>query len=243
MRYLIGTRHISLWQNFQVAPVYIYYDRNNVLKRHMAGFKAISYCLAHLKEVRDQPCFPNLEMSTAGLSICLSPKALLAHGTRGARGCSTHGEPGCPPLLLFSKYSSCGFLPLPAGKDLSQKCCQLCLSCQLQLTLQVSTLQRCLACSASPQPPQQAIGTLGLCCSARMEQCDCGLVFPCSSLCWSRPVSPDRTHCVGGCLLLEQRSCWEISVPSSAAPVCCRQEQAELSPLGNVFFPLQWVCA
>lgn len=42
----------------------------------------------------------------------------------------------------------------------------------------------------------------------------------------------------------DERSCWKISLPSPAAAVCCRRrEQAELSPLGNVLFPLRWVHA
>lgn len=70
---LISTRHLNLWQNFrELQFVYIIIEIM-YWKRHMAGFKAIPhFCSIQPKEVRDQRHCPGLEMSTAGLSVCLS---------------------------------------------------------------------------------------------------------------------------------------------------------------------------
>lgn len=96
----------------------------------MAGFKATPHdSSAQLKEVRDQPRCPSLEISTAGLSVHPSvcsglllaapqPQKQQACGTRGVGGLQCWvGERGCPPLpplqQIFLNAASC--LCLQAG--------------------------------------------------------------------------------------------------------------------------------
>lgn len=137
-------------------------------KRHTAGFKAIPrYCLAQLKDVQDQPHCPGLEMSTAGLSVCLSvhpgllllsprPQKQQARGTRGAGGLQ-HWVVSQGALLYchFSKYPLLWLLASACRQGFKP---EMCLSCQHQLTLEASALQRCFTCNASLQPPRGDAG-------------------------------------------------------------------------------------
>lgn len=67
------SRHPSLWQNLQGAPVPLYYYRNQGLGEAMAGFETTPcYCSAQRKKMGNHPHCCGKEMSTAGLAVHLS---------------------------------------------------------------------------------------------------------------------------------------------------------------------------